>query len=109
MRLVATVSRDQLLTSAEVVLYSGLISYRQLDHWATTGLIEPTIPAEGSGTQRLWDPSVLEEIADLVTRIDACPFEHGLRTKDSPRAVLSAARKSPRRRGGPRGMLRRIP
>jgi len=31
------------------------ITYRQLDYWARTGLIEPTVrPATGSGTQRLY-------------------------------------------------------
>lgn len=31
------------------------ISYRQLDYWARTGLVEPTVrPATGSGTQRLY-------------------------------------------------------
>ena len=31
------------------------ISYRQLDYWARTGLIEPTVrPAQGSGSQRLY-------------------------------------------------------
>jgi DNA-binding transcriptional MerR regulator len=31
------------------------ITYRQLDYWARTGLVEPTIrPASGSGTQRLY-------------------------------------------------------
>jgi DNA-binding transcriptional MerR regulator len=31
------------------------ITYRQLDYWARTGLVEPTIrPAAGSGTQRLY-------------------------------------------------------
>jgi DNA-binding transcriptional MerR regulator len=31
------------------------ITYRQLDYWARTGLVEPTIrPAHGSGTQRLY-------------------------------------------------------
>jgi DNA-binding transcriptional MerR regulator len=31
------------------------ISYRQLDYWARTGLVEPTIrPATGSGSQRLY-------------------------------------------------------
>ena len=32
------------------------ISYRQLDYWARTGLVEPSIrTASGSGTQRLYD------------------------------------------------------
>jgi DNA-binding transcriptional MerR regulator len=31
------------------------ISYRQLDYWARTGLVEPSVrPAEGSGSQRLY-------------------------------------------------------
>ncbi|MCB1274388.1 MAG: MerR family transcriptional regulator, partial [Leucobacter sp.] len=31
------------------------ISYRQLDYWARTGLVEPTIrSAQGSGSQRLY-------------------------------------------------------
>ncbi|MEY3711143.1 MAG: hypothetical protein RLZZ99_964, partial [Actinomycetota bacterium] len=31
------------------------ISYRQLDYWARTGLVEPTVrSASGSGTQRLY-------------------------------------------------------
>jgi DNA-binding transcriptional MerR regulator len=32
------------------------ITYRQLDYWARTGLVEPSIrPAAGSGSQRLYD------------------------------------------------------
>src|SRR2546422_26983 len=32
------------------------ITYRQLDYWARTGLVEPSVrPAHGSGTQRLYD------------------------------------------------------
>lgn len=32
------------------------ISYRQLDYWARTGLVEPTVRnAKGSGSQRLYD------------------------------------------------------
>jgi DNA-binding transcriptional MerR regulator len=31
------------------------ITYRQLDYWARTGLVEPSVrPAQGSGTQRLY-------------------------------------------------------
>ena len=46
------------------------ISYRQLDYWARTGLIEPTIrPAQGSGSQRLYsftDVLVLKVIKRLL-------------------------------------------
>jgi len=46
------------------------ISYRQLDYWARTGLIEPTVrPAQGSGSQRLYsftDVLVLKVIKRLL-------------------------------------------
>ncbi|MER7660486.1 MULTISPECIES: MerR family transcriptional regulator [unclassified Streptomyces] len=48
--------------STETVGYRGPtacaaagITYRQLDYWARTGLVEPSVrPAHGSGTQRLY-------------------------------------------------------
>ena len=46
------------------------ISYRQLDYWARTGLVEPTIrQATGSGTQRLYsfqDVLVLKVVKRLL-------------------------------------------
>ncbi len=46
------------------------ITYRQLDYWARTGLVEPTIrPATGSGTQRLYsfrDILILKVIKRLI-------------------------------------------
>lgn len=30
------------------------ISYRQLDYWCRTGRLQPSVPARGSGTQRLF-------------------------------------------------------
>lgn len=46
------------------------ITYRQLDYWARTGLVEPTIrPATGSGTQRLYsfrDVLVLKVVKRLL-------------------------------------------
>ena len=46
------------------------ITYRQLDYWARTGLVEPTIrPATGSGTQRLYsfrDILVLKVVKRLL-------------------------------------------
>ncbi|MCA1839858.1 MAG: MerR family transcriptional regulator [Actinomycetota bacterium] len=39
------------------------ISYRQLDYWARTGLVTPSIqPAQGSGSQRLYS---FEDLVDL--------------------------------------------
>lgn len=39
------------------------ISYRQLDYWARTGLVRPSIqPARGSGSQRLYS---FEDLVDL--------------------------------------------
>ena len=46
------------------------ISYRQLDYWARTGLVEPSVrPATGSGTQRLYsfrDILVLKVVKRLL-------------------------------------------
>jgi DNA-binding transcriptional MerR regulator len=46
------------------------ITYRQLDYWARTGLVEPSIrPASGSGTQRLYsfrDVLVLKIVKRLL-------------------------------------------
>lgn len=46
------------------------ITYRQLDYWARTGLVEPTVrPAMGSGTQRLYsfrDILVLKVVKRLL-------------------------------------------
>lgn len=46
------------------------ITYRQLDYWARTGLVDPTIrPATGSGTQRLYsfrDVLVLKVVKRLL-------------------------------------------
>ncbi len=45
------------------------ISYRQLDYWARTGLVEPSLrPASGSGSQRLY--SFLDVVAlSIVKRL----------------------------------------
>jgi DNA-binding transcriptional MerR regulator len=46
------------------------ITYRQLDYWARTGLVEPTVrPATGSGSQRLYgfrDILVLKVVKRLL-------------------------------------------
>ncbi len=62
---------------AELVGYRGPtacaaagITYRQLDYWARTGLVEPSVrPAYGSGTQRLYsfrDVVVLKIVKRLL-------------------------------------------
>jgi DNA-binding transcriptional MerR regulator len=45
------------------------ITYRQLDYWARTGLVEPSVrPASGSGTQRLYSfPDIL--VLKVVKRL----------------------------------------
>jgi DNA-binding transcriptional MerR regulator len=64
-------------TGSETVGYRGPtacaatgITYRQLDYWARTGLVEPSIrPAYGSGTQRLYsfrDVVVLKIVKRLL-------------------------------------------
>jgi DNA-binding transcriptional MerR regulator len=68
---------DEVMPLAEDVGYRGQtactaagITYRQLDYWARTGLVEPSIrPARGSGTQRLYgfrDILVLRVVKSLL-------------------------------------------
>jgi DNA-binding transcriptional MerR regulator len=45
------------------------ITYRQLDYWARTGLVNPSVPAAGSGSRRAYsyeDVVVLTAVAMLV-------------------------------------------
>jgi len=57
------------LTAYEAVDAAG-ISYRQLDYWANTGLVEPSIPGHGSGTARRFSPEDVEalRVAGDLTR-----------------------------------------
>lgn len=70
-------SEESLLSAAVHLGYRGPvacaaagITYRQLDYWARTGLVEPSIrPAAGSGTQRLYsfrDILVLRIVKRLI-------------------------------------------
>ena len=48
------------------------ISYRQLDHWARTGLVKPSLQeAKGSGTQRLYSFQDLVRLRVIKSLIDA--------------------------------------
>jgi hypothetical protein len=53
-----------LLSAREVCEATG-VTYRQLDHWDSLGVIEPTIPANGSGTQRRFNPAQVPVIRAL--------------------------------------------
>ena len=68
---------DEVAPLAEDIGYRGPtacaaagITYRQLDYWARTGLVEPSIrPARGSGSQRLYgfrDILVLRVVKSLL-------------------------------------------
>ena len=72
-----TLFADDLPTLDDTVGYRGPtacaaagITYRQLDYWARTGLVEPTVrPAAGSGSQRLYgfrDILVLKVVKRLL-------------------------------------------
>ncbi len=48
------------------------ITYRQLDYWARTGLIQPSIQtARGSGSQRLYDFSDIVQLKVVKKLLDA--------------------------------------
>ena len=48
------------------------ITYRQLDYWTRTGLVEPSLqPAQGSGTQRLYSFNDLLQLKVIKNLTDA--------------------------------------
>jgi DNA-binding transcriptional MerR regulator len=63
-------SPDQVGYRGVTAMHAAGISYRQLDYWARTGLVEPSIrPAAGSGSQRLYsfrDLVVLRVVKSLL-------------------------------------------
>ncbi len=64
-----------LMTSAQVCRASGL-NYRRLDYWVRVGMVTPVIASAGSGSARLFDPSVVGQIIEKMQRADACPYNH---------------------------------
>ncbi|GAB3432485.1 MerR family transcriptional regulator [Flindersiella endophytica] len=57
------------------------ITYRQLDYWARTGLVEPTIrPASGSGTQRLYSFRDILLLKVIKRLLDTGVSLHQIRT-----------------------------
>jgi hypothetical protein len=39
-------------------------------------MVTPVISAAGSGSARLFDPSVVDKILDMKQRAAACPYNH---------------------------------
>lgn len=76
-------TRSRHLTSAEVCRRTGL-TYRRLTYWRERGFIQPIAQVynrddregEGPGTRLVWSPDVIEEIRDLLERINDCPYDH---------------------------------
>src|SRR5665213_222015 len=59
------------------------ISYRQLDYWARTGLLRPSLEeAKGSGTQRLYSYEDVVELKVIKQLLDA-----GINLQQSRRAI----------------------
>lgn len=46
-------SDDRVFRAPQVCALSGT-TYRQIDYWCRTGLLQPEVPARGSGSQRLF-------------------------------------------------------
>lgn len=68
-----TITGEHLFRGPETCRLAG-ITYRQLDYWARTGIVEPSGQvARGSGTQRLYTCSDL-----LVLRVVAALRDHGV-------------------------------
>lgn len=51
----STLANDQIAYRGPIACKAAGVTYRQLDYWARTGLVEPTVrTASGSGTHRLY-------------------------------------------------------
>jgi DNA-binding transcriptional MerR regulator len=53
---------EHTFSSVEVCKAAG-VTYRQLDYWNRIGLVEPHVPAEGSGSHRRY---TLEDLSHVV-------------------------------------------
>ena len=65
------------------------ITYRQLDYWARTGLVRPSVmDANGSGTQRLYSYRDLVELKVIKQMLDAgISLQSARKAVDALRAV----------------------
>lgn len=63
------------MSSFEVARVSG-VSYRQLDYWARTGLIEGQEDTPGTGNYRRWTPAQLRRVKQLAraARLKSLPL-----------------------------------
>lgn len=69
---------DKAVSTAQAVLLAGC-SYRQADYWTRIGLVEPTQPANGSGTARRWaeqDVRILHLVSAAMGRLDRDALSH---------------------------------
>ena len=67
---------DTLFRSPQVCRMVG-VTYRQIDYWARVGVVEPSRPARGSGSQRLYskhDVARLWLVKTLASIRDAATF-----------------------------------
>ncbi len=76
-----------LLTTQDVATRTGQ-TYLRIDRWERRGWIVAVVAAEGSGTIRLFHPSVVDRVAELVGAVEACPHVHSGR--DASAASLAA-------------------
>lgn len=62
-------------STPEVCALTGL-TYRQLDYWVRLGLIDPVVPAEGSGTRRRFSPEQVSAL-QVLARVHAALYPSG--------------------------------
>jgi DNA-binding transcriptional MerR regulator len=76
-----------MLSSDQVCKLVG-ISYRQLDYWSRTGLIEGQEDAGGSGRRRRWTPVQVERVRalQLVQKLRTLPYAEVVKLLDQMRA-----------------------
>ncbi len=63
------------LSSKDIFETAGIPGYT-LGRWVERGWITPLVDSKGSGTARVWHPSIINEVVAIREAIDRCPYDH---------------------------------
>lgn len=83
---------DAQMTTAQIARAVGT-RYKNVDHWTRIGILEPTVEAAGSGTQRAYEPieaDVARMCVALKDLLGNCPRRLARELAEGVRAGIDA-------------------